>query len=81
MGSQFTCRQVVTLLMDYLNGETDPATTASLDRHLQECANCLHFLESYRKTSKLLRKIDCEEIPEEFRRRLEETLRQRLQGT
>ena len=77
---ELNCRLVATLLMEYLNEETDPVTTASIDRHLQECVNCRHFLESYRKTAQLVGKIEYEEIPAEFTQRLEETLRMRLKS-
>lgn len=74
-----TCREMVNLLADYLDGTLDAETARALERHLAGCADCTAFLQTYKDTTHLLRQVDREaEIPEELRDRLKGFLRQRL---
>ena len=68
-GTQVSCRQLVELVTDYLEGQLDPAREAALDAHLQDCHGCDTYVEQMRQTVIALRGLaDGEEISEEARR-------------
>lgn len=50
-----TCRDVIVeFLADYLDRALPPERTAELERHLQACAACMAYLNTYRKTRDLV---------------------------
>lgn len=66
-----TCQQLVELLCDYLEGDLPEEEKKELDRHMRECAPCMAFLKTYKKTSQLCKSLRPEDIPREMRERLE----------
>ena len=40
-----TCKQLTNKLDDYVDGQMDPAETATLTVHIESCADCRHLLE------------------------------------
>jgi anti-sigma factor RsiW len=48
-----TCREVLEFLGDYDAGELDPRRTSAFERHLELCASCRNYLDSYRVTIRL----------------------------
>ncbi len=66
-----TCQQLVELLCDYLEGDLPEEEKKELDRHMRECAPCMAFLKTYKKTSQLCKSLRPEDIPGEMRERLE----------
>jgi len=73
-----SCKELVDLMADYLEGQMEPDAARDLDRHLADCPPCLNFLKTYRATTRLIRGVACEEIPPELGERLERFLRERL---
>lgn len=70
-----TCRQLVDLLTDYLEGVLDPAQRAAVERHIVICRGCAHYVEQMRGTIDLLGRVAdeqaeprAEELLELFRR-------------
>jgi anti-sigma factor RsiW len=45
-----TCRELVELVTDYLEGSLSPAQHARFDAHLDRCAGCRAYLEQLRQT-------------------------------
>jgi len=76
-----SCKELVDLMADYLEGQLEPDAARDLDRHLADCPPCLNFLKTYRATTRLIREVACEEIPPELGERLERFLRERLGKT
>ncbi len=76
-----SCKELVDLMADYLEGQLEPDVARDLDRHLADCPPCLNFLKTYRATTRLIREVACEEIPPELGERLERFLRERLGKT
>lgn len=72
------CRELVDLLVDYLDGALAPETLNALDRHLADCEPCLAFLNTYKATRDLTREAIAEEMPEELRAKLAGFLRETL---
>ncbi len=75
-----SCREVVTLLSDYLDDELPHAEKRSIDMHLTTCVDCRNYMNTYRETVRILGNIPDEPIPREFEEHLEFLLRNRLQS-
>lgn len=74
-----TCQQITALLIEYVAGTLDPATTQSLEDHLRGCRDCVAFLNTYRGTIRATRALRYEEIPAVMQEQLLTFLRHKLQ--
>jgi anti-sigma factor RsiW len=61
---QLTCRQIVELLTDYLEGHLAPDKRTALEQHLVYCDWCRVYLEQMRQTIRAVGKAE-EEPPDE----------------
>lgn len=48
------CRELFSRLSEYLDGEIDAAGCEAVDEHLADCPPCRDFLESLRRTVRLV---------------------------
>ncbi len=64
------CRDVVSLLVDYLEGRLPEGVRADLEQHLAGCPAYLRDLNTYRSTVSLLRSLGEDDLPEPLRLRL-----------
>jgi hypothetical protein len=64
------CRQIAELLGDYLDGSLPRATRELIDFHIDGCAPCVAFLNTYRGTVDAARKLPEITIPPELKKRL-----------
>ncbi|MFQ5830229.1 MAG: anti-sigma factor family protein [Candidatus Methylomirabilia bacterium] len=65
-----SCRELVELLGDYLDGVLDSAGAQALGAHLADCQECTAFINTYRGTVWAVRQLREEEIPPQLRERL-----------
>ena len=49
-----TCRELVELVTDYLDGALPPARRAEVVAHLEGCADCLRYLAQLQATRQVL---------------------------
>ena len=70
MGGEVRCREILDLLADYLDGSLPPETARSLEAHLEGCAPCIAFVNTYRGTVDAVRRLSESELPPELRDRL-----------
>lgn len=71
------CKECLELLSDYLDGELDPQTSASLEEHFQDCPPCIAFLNTFKTSTKLCREtIRQVDIPEVVQIKLKEFITQ-----
>lgn len=63
MTPQFTCRDGVEKLMDYLEGVLEEPERATIDRHVAGCLRCVAFLESYLATPRIVRAATAAALP------------------
>jgi hypothetical protein len=75
------CRDVVDLVVGYLEGTLDPGERQALEAHIADCLNCWRFLQTYRETVSLGQQLREEAIPQDVRERLEMFMRNRLTRT
>jgi predicted anti-sigma-YlaC factor YlaD len=60
-----TCRQLVELVTDYLEGALTPEERVRFDAHLDVCPGCVTYLDQMRTTMRLVRNADeLEDRPE-----------------
>jgi len=72
------CRKVTTLIIDYLSGTLDPQTCAVWNTHLDNCHDCVPFLETYRRSVEALRSLPSKEISLETRNWIRRFLEKRI---
>jgi anti-sigma factor RsiW len=71
----YTCKDSISLLMDYLDGELTPEDAQHLKEHLQGCTPCVDFLRTYRATPGVCKKALAHKMPQEMSTKLTEFLR------
>ena len=59
-----TCRQVVELVTEYLDGVMEPKRRARFEAHLAGCAGCTNYLEQFRTTVSVVGRLDVGDVPE-----------------
>jgi hypothetical protein len=52
-----TCREFADFIADYLAGELPAETRDPFERHVRICGNCLKYLEGYKATVALGRRV------------------------
>jgi anti-sigma factor RsiW len=60
---ELSCREVVELLGDYLEGAMAPGDRARLEEHLAECDGCAAYLEQLRATIRFSGRLPQEAVP------------------
>ncbi len=66
------------LLGEYLEAALGEDVLGRLEDHLRDCAPCVAYLNTYRRTRDMAAEVNRVEMPEEMRRRLREFLVARL---
>ena len=51
--TDLSCRELVELVTDYLEGALDRRTRSRFDRHISGCPHCTAYLEQIRETVRL----------------------------
>jgi anti-sigma factor RsiW len=62
-----TCREVVELMTDYLEGTLSQAERARFDDHIAGCDGCRAYLDQMRRTKGALVALAEESVPEPLR--------------
>ena len=57
METALTCKELVELVTDYLEGTLPADVRARMDRHLAGCDGCTNYLEQMRQTIRLTGQI------------------------
>jgi len=64
------CREFISFLVDYLDGELEAEVLLAFEEHLSECDSCTAYLASYRETILAAQSVSNEvllnEAPEEL---------------
>ena len=70
-----TCKEVVEIVTDYLEGALSPEDRARFEQHLAVCDGCTYYVEQMRETIRLSGKVTEDQIPVAQRERLLEAFR------
>jgi len=73
-----TCRDAIDVIADFLDQTLSRQAGEALEAHLRDCAPCLAYLNTYRKTRALVGQEGRIEMPEELRGRLRRFLLNQL---
>ncbi len=63
-----SCREIVELVTDYLEGDLDADTATALETHLELCPGCARYVEQIRETVATLGDVSSETCPPKRRR-------------
>lgn len=67
---RLTCKEVVELLSDYVEGALPPCTRARVRAHLETCPGCMAYLAQLRATIGTLARLREEDVPMRILERL-----------
>lgn len=73
------CRDYISNLSDYLDGDLDAALCEEIEKHIGACTNCRIMVDSLRQTVTLCREGRPEALPKELEERLTSALKKRWQ--
>jgi hypothetical protein len=68
--SEIECRQIAELLGDYFDGSLPKHTRELLEWHIDGCAPCVAFVNTYRGTIAATRRLPDTPMPAELKKRL-----------
>lgn len=72
---ELTCKEVVEIVTDYLEGALSPEDRARFDQHLAGCDGCTSYVEQMRETIRLSGMLTEEQVPVAQRERLRQAFR------
>jgi predicted anti-sigma-YlaC factor YlaD len=75
VGASITCREVVEILNDYLEGELPEPQRVRVEEHLGGCDGCTTILDEFRETIRLTGILTVEHVNEEQRETLLDAFR------
>ena len=75
--AEMECRRIAELLGEYFDGSLPKATRELLEWHIESCAPCVAFVNTYRGTVDAAKKLRDTPIPPELKQRLLTVLRAR----
>ncbi|KAF0110158.1 MAG: hypothetical protein FD147_1850 [Chloroflexi bacterium] len=71
MSDQQHCKDYLTQISDFIDGDLHPQLCAQLEEHLQNCENCTIVVNTMKRTIELYRvSTEPQEIPQDVRARL-----------
>jgi anti-sigma factor RsiW len=70
VGEELTCKELVELVTDYLEGALPARERARFEEHLVDCPGCETYLEQMRQTIRVLGALSEERIEPRARERL-----------
>jgi anti-sigma factor RsiW len=62
MADEMTCKELVELVTEYLEGTLPNATRIRMESHLSGCDGCTHYLEQMRQTIRLTGRLGEESL-------------------
>jgi anti-sigma factor RsiW len=65
--TELTCRELVELVTDYLEGALPREQRRAFERHLEGCDGCTAYVEQMRETIRLAGRVDEEALEPELR--------------
>ena len=73
-----TCREVIGLLMEYLEQTLEADVVEHFETHLERCPPCRAYLNTYQKTRELTGQVTRVPMPEDLKDRLRLLLLEQL---
>ncbi len=70
-----TCKDISDLVHAYLSDKLTAKTKTAFQEHIKICRDCVNFLNTYKKTVKLTRRLDPARLPTRVRENILSFLR------
>jgi len=70
-----TCKEIVELVTDYLDGALPRERRRAFDEHLAACDGCTQYVEQMRETIRLTGRLSEDSLEPDFRERLLDAFR------
>jgi hypothetical protein len=71
----YTCKEIVDLATEYVEGAMTAAQMTQFELHLNFCEGCVAFVEQIRATAAMAGRLSEEQIPEETKVKLLQAFR------
>jgi hypothetical protein len=71
----YTCKEIVDLATEYVEGAMTAAEMTQFELHLNFCEGCVAFVEQIRATAAMAGRLSEEQIPEETKVKLLQAFR------
>jgi anti-sigma factor RsiW len=68
--AEMSCREVVEVVSDYIDGSLPAEDRERLDAHLTECPCCVQYVQQMRETIVALGRVDAESLSPQAQERL-----------
>jgi anti-sigma factor RsiW len=65
-----TCRELAELLLDFVADQLPPERREHIEQHLALCSSCVAYLEGYRLTVQMTRRLPRPPLPPDLARQL-----------
>lgn len=65
MREEITCREIVELMTDYLEGAMTPEDRSRFEEHLSNCDGCTNYLGQLREMIRIAGMLTEEQIPDD----------------
>ncbi|MBI4906729.1 MAG: zf-HC2 domain-containing protein [Acidobacteria bacterium] len=78
MISLLTCKDFLRELNDFLDETCDPQMRQEIQRHISECPNCWVVMDTCKKTLKVYKGMEPQEVPADIQSRLMAALQKRI---
>jgi anti-sigma factor RsiW len=78
--SEMTCKELVELVTEYLEGTLPATDRQRFEDHLKSCPYCVSYLDQMRLTIRALGKLGEESVPEDAKQALLRTFRDWKKG-
>jgi anti-sigma factor RsiW len=75
-----SCKDVIDLLTEYMEGGLAPDQARALEAELARCVPCREFLDTLKRSTAALAGLRCDALPEECHRTLRDYLARSLPG-
>lgn len=64
-GDELTCREIVELVTEYLEGGLSPEERRLFEEHLDVCSGCTNYLDQMRETILVVGRVEVDDLSEE----------------
>jgi hypothetical protein len=71
----YTCKEVVEIAAEYVEGAMTPEEATLFELHLNFCDGCAWFIDQIRTSAELASRLEPEKVPEELQVKLVEAFR------
>ncbi|MCS6806893.1 MAG: zf-HC2 domain-containing protein [Acidobacteriota bacterium] len=68
------CKQLVTLLSEFIDGQLPAHLCQEIQAHIADCAPCVAFVNTLRKTIQMCQELPHHPLPDEMKNHLKEVL-------